>query len=263
MCYAFVRVKNMGKLSVTIVFCYVMMGCAQHKAVPETQRYTVENVKDAILAVPTPYRIGAGDTIGVSLSVPSLKEFGVYENIVPSDKSLNNKGYQPFIVTPEGTLRLVGLAEPVVVRGRTRAEIEYLITEHYTRVYNTPNVTVTVLDSRNIAYIQGEIVQPQSIPLSESGTTLADALVAGKIDRMTADLEYIYVIRPPQRANTDPKIYQMTLTTTNNYAVASQFKLQQQDTVWVATRPVTDWSRTINQLFPSGFSNVIDPLRYD
>ncbi len=253
----------MAKVYAAFVFCSLLMGCAQHNAAFEAKQYTIQNASDALLKPPILYRIGAGDTLGISLSVPSLKDLGGYESVIPSEKSLNNKGYQPFSVTPEGTISVTGLQSSVVVQGRTRAEIEQLLTERYKRIYNMPNVTVTVLDSRNIAYIQGEIVQPQSIPLSESGTTLADALVAGKVDRVTADLEYIYVIRPPQRPNLEPEIYQMPLATTTNYAAASQFKLQQQDTVWVTTRPVTDWSRTINQLFPSGFSNVIDPNRYD
>jgi hypothetical protein len=200
--------------------------------------------------------------VGISLSIPSITDPGGYQRVIPATDGISSTDIKEFIVPPSGVLQLPGLKHGIPAAGRSRAEIEAALSTAYNALFNEPMLTVSLLQSRNVAFVQGEVKQQQVLPLEENGTSLADALAGGQLDRVTADISHVYVIRPPVPGS-ELQIYHTSLADAGGYAAGSTFALRPLDTVYVATRPITNWNRLIGQLFPSGFSNVIDPLRYE
>jgi polysaccharide export outer membrane protein len=85
--------------------------------------------------------------------------------------------------------------------------------------------------------------------------TLAQALSESNgVDFNTSNTEEIYVIRAGQ---TKPEIFQLDGESPDAMILAEQFSLQPHDIVFVGTAGVTQWSRVLNQLLPSSFSQVM------
>jgi polysaccharide export outer membrane protein len=108
-------------------------------------------------------------------------------------------------------------------------------------------------------FILGEVRRPQSIVMSRSGTTLAEALSESYgINENKADIRGIYVLRnttvdydqdglPTYKAT----IFNLDTTSAIGFMLADSFPLQARDVVYVAPAPITKWNRFISQLIPS------------
>ena len=108
-------------------------------------------------------------------------------------------------------------------------------------------------------FVLGEVNRPQSIFMSRSGTTLAEALSeANGINENKADGRGIYVLRnvnieydqegfPIYKA----KVFHLDASSAVGFVIADAFSLKPRDVVYVSPAPITLWNRVISQLLPT------------
>jgi polysaccharide export outer membrane protein len=104
-------------------------------------------------------------------------------------------------------------------------------------------------------FVTGEVGRQQALQIHKGRLTLAQAISeANGVDFNTSNAEEIYVIRAGQAK---PEIFQLNGESPDAMILAEQFSLQPHDIVFVGTAGVTQWSRVLNQLMPSSFSQVM------
>ncbi|BBA36232.1 putative polysaccharide export protein Wza [Methylocaldum marinum] len=104
-------------------------------------------------------------------------------------------------------------------------------------------------------FVTGEVGRQQALQIHKGRMTLAQALSESNgVDFNTSNAEEIYVIRAGQAR---PEIFQLNGESPDAMILAEQFSLQPHDVVFVGTAGVTQWSRVLNQLLPSSFSQVM------
>jgi len=104
-------------------------------------------------------------------------------------------------------------------------------------------------------FVTGEVGRQQALQIHKGKLTLAQAISeANGVDFNTSNAEEIYVIRAGQAK---PEIFQLNGESPDAMILAEQFSLQPHDIVFVGTAGVTQWSRVLNQLMPSSFSQVM------
>lgn len=104
-------------------------------------------------------------------------------------------------------------------------------------------------------FVTGEVGRQQALQIHKGKLTLAQAISeANGVDFNTSNTEEIYVIRAGQAK---PEIFQLNGESPDALILAEQFSLQPHDIVFVGTAGVTQWSRVLNQLLPSSFSQVM------
>lgn len=117
-----------------------------------------------------------------------------------------------------------------------------------------PNDVVHVArNDDNKVFVLGEVRQPKSYMIGQSGITLAEALAdAGGLFEATADASGIFVIREAEPdSGKIAQVYRLNADNAIALVMAEQFELQQRDIVYVTAAPVSRWNRVINQLLPS------------
>ncbi len=128
--------------------------------------FTPEQSRKIAAASTRAYRIQAGDVLKVEFSY--LKELT-----------------QPTVlVLPDGTASLTGI-DSVLLAGLTVTEADSLLTKYYAKDYQTPELTVAVLESKgNQVYVLGEVLHPglYSIPQTSIGMLGAIASAGGFTD---------------------------------------------------------------------------------
>ncbi|MNY37879.1 hypothetical protein D3C86_1724680 [compost metagenome] len=97
----------------------------------------------------------------------------------------------------------------------------------------------------------GEIMAPVALSMRSNGRlSLSEALgEAGGPMTTTSNAGQIYVIR--QGATGAPAIFHLNAKNPATMALASQFRLQSQDVVYVDPVPLVKWNRVVSLILPS------------
>jgi len=100
-------------------------------------------------------------------------------------------------------------------------------------------------------FVMGEIMAPVALSMRSNGRlSLSEALgEAGGPMTSTANAGQIYVIR--QGATGAPAIFHLNAKNPATMALASQFRLQSQDVVYVDPVPLVKWNRVVSLILPS------------
>lgn len=100
-------------------------------------------------------------------------------------------------------------------------------------------------------FLMGEVLAPLALPMRSNGRlSLSEALgEAGGPMNATASAGQIYVIR--QGATGAPAIFNLNAKNPAALAIASQFRLQSQDVIYIDPVPLVKWNRVVNLILPS------------
>ncbi|MDN7136792.1 polysaccharide biosynthesis/export family protein [Pseudidiomarina sp. 1ASP75-14] len=117
----------------------------------------------------------------------------------------------------------------------------------------TNDVVHVARNDDNKIFVLGEVREPKSYMIGQSGITLAEALAdAGGWQELSADVSGIFVIRGAEAdSGKIAKVYQLNAENAVALVMAEQFELQQRDIVYVTAAPISRWNRVISQLLPS------------
>lgn len=126
-----------------------------------------------------------------------------------------------------------------------------LVLRHGDVVHVAPN-------ERRHAFILGEVLEPQSIPLTNRPMSLTQALATvGGIQEGRADGRGVYVIRNSKYEGV-VDVYQLDMSRAWALALGDQFVLEPRDVVYVSAAPITRWNRWVSNVLPSlqGLFNI-------
>lgn len=122
-------------------------------------------------------------------------------------------------------------------------------------------------------FVIGEVMVPSMLRMKQETMSLVEAITLSRgLNEVTADKGKVYVLRGAvvSDAGGDIKtsanhvdVYQLNVENPFYMALAEQFPLEPRDVIYVSARPVTEWSRFINQLLPMSVSPLTDPKRYE
>ena len=113
-------------------------------------------------------------------------------------------------------------------------------------------------NERRQVFVLGEVVQPQSLPVTNRPLSLTQALATvGGIQESRADGRGVYVIRgtdSPEKVD----VYQLDISQAWALALGDQFILKPRDVVYVTAAPITRWNRWVSNVLPSlqGLFNI-------
>ncbi|WP_194712670.1 polysaccharide biosynthesis/export family protein [Noviherbaspirillum soli] len=107
-------------------------------------------------------------------------------------------------------------------------------------------------------FVSGEVVAPRALIMHNGRLSLNEALgEAGGINPLSGDASQVYVVR---RSASEPVVYRLDAQAPGALAMAESFELDPKDLVYVAATPLTNWHRTISQIFPGALSSAVTAM---
>jgi polysaccharide export outer membrane protein len=107
-------------------------------------------------------------------------------------------------------------------------------------------------------FVSGEVVTPRALTMHDGRLSLNVALgEAGGINPLSGDASQVYVVR---RSALQPVVYRLDARAEGALAMAESFELDPKDLVYVAATPLTNWHRTISQVFPGALSSAVSAV---
>jgi polysaccharide export outer membrane protein len=98
-------------------------------------------------------------------------------------------------------------------------------------------------------HVMGEIMKPGTMPMPRGRLNLAEAInLSGGFNQTSANAERILVFRGDYAT---PDIFWLDAQSPDAMLLATQFRLQPQDVVFVASLGLTRWNRAIGLILPS------------
>ncbi|MHB8405649.1 MAG: polysaccharide biosynthesis/export family protein [Gammaproteobacteria bacterium] len=152
------------------------------------------------------------------------------------------------------SLPLADLAHVILIHDDTRAVLDlrdfYLYgdqtQDHLIRAGDIIQVPNNSFDQ---VHLIGEVMKQGNYPMSNGSLNLAQALgEAGGINLISANPTRIFVFRG---AYAKPQVFWLNARSPEAMLLATQFELQPQDVVYVASTGLADWNRVINQILPT------------
>jgi polysaccharide export outer membrane protein len=113
-------------------------------------------------------------------------------------------------------------------------------------------------NERRQVFVLGEVVKPQSLPVTNRPLSLTQALATvGGIQESRADGRGVYVIRAADSSDS-VDVYRLDVSQAWALALGDQFMLQPRDVVYVSAAPITRWNRWVSNVLPSlqGLFNI-------
>ncbi|HEX5677670.1 MAG TPA: polysaccharide export protein [Alcanivorax sp.] len=105
----------------------------------------------------------------------------------------------------------------------------------------------------NKVFVLGEVLEPQPVPMTRNGLSLAEALsTAGGFMKQSADASGIFVMRQaPEGSDHLVDVYQLNADNATALVLADNFPLQRRDIVYVTAAPIARWNRVIQGILPT------------
>tara|TARA_R100000655_G_scaffold103653_3_gene150246 strand:- start:2317 stop:3483 length:1167 start_codon:yes stop_codon:yes gene_type:complete len=105
----------------------------------------------------------------------------------------------------------------------------------------------------NKVFVLGEVLEPQPVPMTRNGLSLAEALsTVGGFTKQTADASGIFVMRQaPEGSDHLVDVYQLNADQATALVLADNFPLQRRDIVYVTAAPIARWNRVIQNILPT------------
>lgn len=105
----------------------------------------------------------------------------------------------------------------------------------------------------NKVFVLGEVTEPQPVPMTRTGLSLAEALSnAGGFMSETANASGVFVMRKAQPGEDHLiDVYQLDANDATALVLADSFTLQRRDIVYVTAAPLSRWNRVIRQILPT------------
>ena len=105
----------------------------------------------------------------------------------------------------------------------------------------------------NKVFVLGEVLEPQPVPMTRTGLSLAEALsTVGGFTKETADASGIFVMRQaPEGSDHLVDVYQLDANEATALVLADNFPLQRRDIVYVTAAPIARWNRVIQGILPT------------
>lgn len=152
------------------------------------------------------------------------------------------------------SLPLADLSHVILIHGGTRRVLDlrdfYLYGDQtQDRLIRAGDIIQVPNNSFDQVHLIGEVQKQGNYPMSNGSLNLAQALgEAGGINLTTANPTRIFVFRG---AYARPEVFWLNARSPEAMLLATQFPLQPQDVVYVASTGLADWNRVINQILPT------------
>lgn len=233
------------------------------RVIPIDNNFLYSMDADALKA-PYKYRVGPYDVLNIivwnhpELTLPTLEQTNANNLLVDYSQSstqsplfsqLNPRATGVFIDTNgEIVFPLIGQTK---VAKLSTDQVQDLLAKKLARYIRNPKVGVQVIAfNSQRAHVLGEVMQPGLRPLTDRPLTILDAIsLCGGINVKTADVSNIYIIRSVDLQNI--LVYRLNARSPQNLLVAEQFRLANNDIIYVPPAGVVSWNRAIDQILPS------------
>lgn len=152
------------------------------------------------------------------------------------------------------SLPLADLSHVVVISGGKREVVDLRRYYEYgdqtqDRLVHPGDIIQVPDNTDDYVHVIGEVGKQGNYPLSHGRLNLAQALgSAGGVNLTTADPARVFVFRENEGK---PGVYWLDARSADAMLLATEFNLEPQDVVYVATSKLSTWDRVITQILPT------------